>query len=70
MIAQLSEEQRLALLRGTPLEVRDGDDVFYLISKAEYEAARAALETEDVEPSYFEFDDDEGSDPSAKDVRA
>lgn len=70
MIAQLSEEQRLALLRGTPLEVRDGDDVFYLISKAEYEAARAALETEDVEPSYFVFDDDEGSDPSAKDVRA
>lgn len=70
MIAQLSEEQRLALLSGTPVEVRNGDDVFYLISKAEYEAARAALEAEDIEPSFFEFDDDQGSDPSAKDDRA
>jgi hypothetical protein len=65
LIAQLSEEQRLARSHGTPVEVRDGDDVFYLISKADYEAARAALEAEEIEPSFFEFDDDEDPDPSA-----
>ena len=70
MIAQLSEEQRLALLHGTPVEIRDGDHIFYLISKADYEAVRAASEAEEIEPSFFEFDDDEDSDPAAPDDRA
>lgn len=64
MIAQLSEEQRQALQAGTPVEIRDGDRIFYLISKVEYEAARAALDAEEIEPSFFEFDDDEDPHPS------
>lgn len=59
MIAQLSDEQRQALRAGTPVEIRDGDQVFYLVSKAEFEAALAALDSEESEPSFFEFDDDE-----------
>ena len=70
MIAQLSEEQRQALLAGTPLEIHDGDQVFYLISKEEYEAARAALDAEDIDPSFFEFDDDEDPNPTAQDHRS
>ncbi len=58
MIAQLSEEQRQAVMAGTPVEVRDGAHVFYLISKEEYERVRATLEGEEIEPSFFEFDDD------------
>jgi hypothetical protein len=69
MIAHLSEEQRRAVLAGTPVEVRDGDHVFYLISKAEYEAARAALDADEIEPSFFEFDDDQDPDPSAQNGR-
>ena len=53
MIAQLSDEQRQAVLAGTPLEIRDGGQVFYLISKAEYEAARAVLDAEEIEPSFL-----------------
>jgi hypothetical protein len=64
MFAQLSEEQRQALQAGTPVEIRDGDHTFYLISKTEYEMARAALEAEEIEPSFFEFDDDEDPHPS------
>jgi hypothetical protein len=67
MIAQLTDEQRSAVLAGTPLEIRDGDQVFYLISKAEYEATRAALDAEEIEPSFFEFDDDEDPNPSTSD---
>jgi hypothetical protein len=53
MIAQLSEEQRQALRAGTPVEIRDGEDIFYLISKAEYDAARSALDAEDIDPSFL-----------------
>lgn len=67
MIAALSDEQRKALQAGTPLEVRDGTEVFYLITQAEYEAARAALDAEEIEPSFFEFEDDENPDSSAAD---
>lgn len=70
MIAHLSEEQRQAALAGIPVELRDGDHVFYLISKAEYEAARAALDAEEIEPSFFEFDDDEDPDPAAQNDRS
>lgn len=66
MIPQLSEEQRQALQAGATVEIRDGDQVFYLISKAEYEAARAALDAEEIEPSFFEFDDDENPHPSVQ----
>jgi hypothetical protein len=63
MIAQLSDEERQAILSGTPLEIRDGDQVFYLVSKAEYEAVRAVLDAavldpDEIDPSFFEFDDD------------
>ncbi|HQU47060.1 MAG TPA: hypothetical protein PK867_29925 [Pirellulales bacterium] len=67
MIAQLSEEQRQALQEGTPVEVRDGEAIFYLISKAEYETARAALDAEEIDPSFFEFDDDQDPDPATQD---
>lgn len=67
MIARLSDEQRQAVLAGTPLEIRDGGQVFYLISKAEYEAARAVLDAEEIEPSFFEFEDDEDPRPPAQD---
>lgn len=66
MITQLTDEQREAVLAGTPLEIRDGNHVFYLISKEEYEATRAALNAEEIEPSFFEFDDDEDQNSSAK----
>ncbi|HET6881332.1 MAG TPA: hypothetical protein VFI31_14315 [Pirellulales bacterium] len=65
MIAQLSEQQRQSLFAGMPVEIRDGEHVFYLITKAEYDAARAALDAEEIEPSFFEFDDDEDLDPTA-----
>ncbi|HWB13590.1 MAG TPA: hypothetical protein VG826_30475 [Pirellulales bacterium] len=70
MFAQLTEEQRQAVLAGKPVEIHDGDHVFYLISKAEYEATRAALDAEDIDPSFFEFDDGEDSNPSAQDHSA
>jgi hypothetical protein len=66
MIAQLSQEQREALRAGTPVEIRDGDQIYYLVSKAEYDAARAALDAEEIDPSFFEFDDDEDPNPSAQ----
>ncbi|HUY33034.1 MAG TPA: hypothetical protein VMV69_09650 [Pirellulales bacterium] len=64
MIAHLSEEQRQAVSAGTPVEVRDGSQVFYLISKEEYERVRAFLEAEEIDPSFFEFDDDEDPHPA------
>lgn len=67
MIAQLSDEQRQAVLAGTALEIHDGEQVFYLISKAEYETARAVLDAEEIEPSFFEFEDDEDPHPPAQD---
>ena len=67
MIAHLNDEQRQAVLAGTPLEIRDGDQVFYLISKAEYEAARAVFDANEIEPSFFEFDDEEDPHPAAQD---
>ena len=57
----LSAEQRQALRDvGAPLEVKDteSDEVFYLISAAEYRKVRAILEqAEEIDPSYFEFTD-------------
>lgn len=67
MIAHLSDEQRQALQAGTAVEIRDGERIFYLISKAEYEAVRAVLDAEEIDPSFFEFDDDEDQDPAAQD---
>lgn len=67
MIAQLSEEERQVLLSGAPLEMRDGEHVFYLISKAEYEAIRAVLDADEIEPSVFEFDDGENPHLPAQD---
>jgi hypothetical protein len=57
----LSDEQRRALRDlGAPLEVKDteSDEVFYLISAAEYRKVRAMLkQAEEIDPSYFEFTD-------------
>lgn len=66
MFAQLSNDQRTALLKGTPVEIRDGADTYYLISKREYELFRAASEADQIEPSFFEFDDDEDPHPAAE----
>lgn len=67
MIAQLTDEQRKSLLAGVPLVIQDGPHTFYLICKEEYEAGRAALELGEIEPSFFEFDDDQDSHPAAVD---
>lgn len=66
MIAPLSDEQRQALQAGMPVEIRDGDHSYVLISKSEYEMARAALDAEEIQPSFFEFDDDEDPHPSVQ----
>jgi hypothetical protein len=69
MTPLLSDEQRQALHKsGAPLEVRDAesDEVFCLVPAEEYRKVRAMLEnTEEIDPSYFEFTEHQSPAPSA-----
>ena len=67
MKASLSDEQRQAIrqIAGLPLEVddRQSNQVYFLISAEQYRRARPFLEgVEEIDPSFFEFDDAEVTD--------
>ena len=55
-MVQLTTEQREAVTHGTPVEVSDGTRSYYLITQREYDLLRALLDTEEVDPSFFEFE--------------
>jgi hypothetical protein len=68
MKATLSEEQRQAVGESgdRPLEIVDDAThrVFYLISAEQYEKARRILEgIEDIDPSFYEVEDVQLSEP-------
>jgi hypothetical protein len=58
---RLDERQIEAAQQGNPVEVRDGDHILYLISKQQFDRLRPLLESEGIDPSFFEFDDSEDS---------
>ena len=55
-MVQLTAEQREATTRGVPVEVSDGPQSYYLITQHQYDQLRALLDTEEVDPSFFEFE--------------
>ncbi len=60
MVLTLTTEQRQAVAQASgPVEVRDEQSqrVYYLIAADEFKRMKAFLEAEDVDPSFFEFDD-------------
>ena len=66
MPLNLTQEQRKAIVEsgGAPVEVADADIRCYLIAADEFEKMKRILEAEEIDPSFFEFDD-EGFDPPA-----
>jgi hypothetical protein len=61
----LTTEQRHAVAQASgPVEIRDEQSQgrYYLVAADEFERMRALLDAEDIDPSFFEFDD-EDSDP-------
>jgi hypothetical protein len=53
----VQDEQVRTAEGGKPVEVRDGDHVLYLISKQQFDRLRPLLEYEEIDPSFFEFDE-------------
>lgn len=59
MTITLSDEQRQALQSGMPVEVSDGRETVYVISKEAYERMKGILKLEGIDPSFYEFTDTE-----------
>ena len=67
MALKLTEEQRKTLPDDveTPVEVIDESGrKYFLISEAAYRKMKAVMESEDIAPSLYEFDDSPGPDAS------
>jgi hypothetical protein len=60
-MVKLNDEQIRIAEEGTPVEVRDGEHVLYLISKHQFDRIKPLLDAEDIDPSFFEFDEDNDS---------
>lgn len=54
---ELTKEQKQAVAEGRPVEFCDGDQIFYVVSKDVYDRIRLILDAEDIDPSFFEFDE-------------
>jgi hypothetical protein len=62
MKLNLPDEVRQAVLQSdVPVELQDGESsrLYYLISAAQYEKLRRILEAEEIDPSFFEFEDED-----------
>lgn len=57
----LSEQQRQSALEGKPVEIADGNEVFYLLSKQQFDELQQMRsqfnELEEIEFSPYEVDD-------------
>ncbi len=55
---ELSAEQQRAVIEGKPVEVHEGGQIFYLISKEQFELWQQLRSTaEEIDPSFYEADD-------------
>lgn len=66
-MVKLTEELRQAVDKNNGLvQIRDErtNNVYYLVPAAEYQKLKALVEAEDIDPSFFEFED-EDFDPRA-----
>lgn len=66
----LSNDQRQSALEGNPVEIADGNQVFYLLSKQQYDELQRIRslfsEIEEVEFSPYEVDDIVAADHNAQ----
>lgn len=54
----LTSEQQQAAIEGKPVELREGDRVFYVLSKEQFELWQQLRSTiEEIDPSFYEADD-------------
>jgi hypothetical protein len=54
----LTIEQQQAAIAGKPVELREGNNIFYVISKEEFELWQQLRSTiEEIDPSFYEADD-------------
>lgn len=54
----LTVEQQQAAIEGRPVELREGDRVFYVISQEQFELWQHLRSTiEEIDPSFYEADD-------------
>jgi hypothetical protein len=71
MILTLTMKQRQAVAQTAgPVEIRDeqSQPLYYLVPADEFQRMKAFLEAEEIDPSFFEFDD-EDSDSRTADQR-
>ncbi|HVC98495.1 MAG TPA: hypothetical protein VND64_32810 [Pirellulales bacterium] len=54
MAIELSSEQRHALEAGRPVQLRDGQRTYYIISGEQFERMRMLVEVEQADPSLYE----------------
>jgi hypothetical protein len=61
----LTSEQQQAAIEGKAVELREGDRVFYVISKEQFELWQQLRSTiEEIDPSFYEADDIDEADDS------
>ncbi|HEX7377726.1 MAG TPA: hypothetical protein VF278_11470 [Pirellulales bacterium] len=54
----LTSEQQTAAIEGKPVELREGDRVFYVISQEQFDLWQQLRSTiEEIDPSFYEADD-------------
>lgn len=54
----LTIEQQQAAIEGKPVELREGDRIFYAISQEQFELWQQIRSTiEEIDPSFYEADD-------------
>lgn len=62
----LTIEQQQAAIEGKPVELHEGDHVFYVISKEQFELWQQLRCTiEEIDPSFYEADDIPETDDNA-----
>lgn len=58
MHGMLTSEQQQAAIEGKRIELREGDRIFYVISKEQFELWQQIRSTiEEIAPSFYEADD-------------
>lgn len=57
MSIDLTQQQRQALDSGKVVEVIDDSRILYVLSKQQYERVKGFLESEKIDPSFYEFTD-------------
>lgn len=54
----LTVEQQQAAIEGKPVELREGNHIFYVISKEQFDLWQRLRSTiEEIDPSFYEADD-------------